>query len=82
MIASLIAKFLCLFAQPRSRGVVYLAGSLRYTHRQEIAVRSQGMRQIPLLRAVSGGPRDGYRGLGGVGEVIVRNPRRGLNLHS
>src|SRR5947199_7804561 len=39
MILSLIAQFQYLFVQPRSQGVVYLIGRLRYNGRHEIVAQ-------------------------------------------
>jgi len=49
MIQPLIVPFKCLSAQPWSKDLVYLGGSLRYNRLHEIALRSLGMRQIPSL---------------------------------
>jgi hypothetical protein len=58
-----IARFQYLFAQPRSRGVVFLDGLLRYTHRHEIAVEEPGHAAEPFAEQSSESHTAAVRGV-------------------
>ena len=71
-----IAQFQYLFAQPRSRGEVFLDGQLRYTHRHEIAVEEPGHAAVPFAGRSSESHTAAVGGRVEAGRVSRETPAR------